>query len=192
MARVRRHPRRRADERLCARRRGRVRAALRAPSGGPVPLHPPPARHRARGADRRGVPGHLAEGRACARALGAAGRDLSHLALHARPSPGDRPAAQERPRGRRSTRSRTRAASPGSPTRRPGSTGPRPPAPRRRARTWRSGGAPARSCCSASSSCRWRSAAPSCSITTTASPSTRSRARSRSASRPRRRGCATR
>ena len=33
------------DERLRARRRGRVRAALRAPSGGPVPLHPPPARH---------------------------------------------------------------------------------------------------------------------------------------------------
>ena len=127
-----------------------------------------------------------------ARALGAAGRDLSHLAVHPRPSPGDRPAAERAAARSRSTPSRATATSPGSPKPRPGSTGRRPPAPRRRARTWRSGAAPARSCCSASSSCRWRSAAPSCCITTTASPSTRSRARSRSASRPRRRGCATR
>ena len=84
------------------------------------------------------------------------------------------------------------ATSPGSPTPRPGSTGPRPPVPRRKARTWRSGDAPASSCCSAWSSCRWRSAAPSCCITTTACRSTRSRGRSRSASRPRRRGCAMR
>ena len=37
--------RRRADERLRARRRGRVRAALRPPPGGAVPLRPAPARH---------------------------------------------------------------------------------------------------------------------------------------------------
>jgi len=49
-----------------------------------------------------------------------------------------------------------------------GSTGPRRPAPRRRATSSRSGDAPARSCSTASSSCRCRSAARSCSITTTA------------------------
>ncbi len=53
----------------------------------------------ARGADRRGVPGHVAARRQRARALAAAGRRLSHLALHARPPPRHRPAAQERPRG---------------------------------------------------------------------------------------------
>ena len=84
------------------------------------------------------------------------------------------------------------ATSRGSPTARPGSTGPRRPVRRRKATSSRSGAAPARSCWTASSSCRCRNAAPSCSTTTTASRSTRSRARSRSASRPRRRACATR
>ena len=61
-----------------------------------------------------------------------------------------------------------KATSRGSPTARHGSTGPRRPAPRRKATSSRSGAAPARSCSTASSSCRCRSAAPSCSITTTA------------------------
>ena len=161
--------RRRTDERLCG-------AATRPPSSSCTRRHQA-ALYRfvrrllgsaARGADRRGLPGHLAARRPCARALGAAGRDLSHLAVHARPPPRDRPAAHAAAARSRSTRSRATATSPGSPTPRPGSTGRRPPAPRRRATSSRSGAAPARSCSTASSSCRCRSAAPSCCITTTA------------------------
>ena len=158
-----------------------------------VPLHPPPARQRR--SRRRPTRSSRTPGCASCSARerwapqGATFRTwlftLAHhrvidllrksgreVALDAFEGEGDEPVAARRPR--------------------PGSTGRRRPAPRRRARTWRSGAAPARSCCTASSSCRWRSAAPSCSITTTAWRSTRSRARSRSASRPRRRACAMR
>ena len=48
---------------------------VRAPPRGAVPLRAPPARARRCRSGRRGVPGHLAARGACARALGAAGRD---------------------------------------------------------------------------------------------------------------------
>ena len=141
---LRRHPRRRADERLRARRRGRLRAALRAPPGRPLPLRPPPARH----ARSRRRPTRCSRTPGCASCnarerWAAAGRDLSHLAVHARPSPRHRPAAQERPRslgrcvrGRRrravAARRRRLAALAGAGRRRAARRGARVLAPRRR------------------------------------------------------------
>ncbi len=124
-------------------------------------------------------------------ALGAAGRDVSDLAVHAGAPPGDRPAAQERARSH-AGRPRRRGANRGSrrTNRRPGRAGlplPHPPAPR----TAPSGAPRASACSIAWRPCPPCSAAPSCCTTRTASRSTSWLVRSRSASRRPRAGCAT-
>ena len=124
-----------------------------------------------RGADRRGVPGHVAARRPRARSAGsrrarrfrtwlftlAHHRVIDLLRRSGREVSLD---AFERRRRRRALAARRRGVAALAARRR---------AQRRRATSSRSGAAPARSCSTASSSCRCRSAAPSCSITTTAS-----------------------